>query len=49
MYTHITTLNEEQRIGELARMISGNQITEIARANAAEMLKLAHQEKKLDK
>lgn len=49
VYTHITTLNEEQRIGELARMISGNQITEIARANAAEMLKLAHQEKKLDK
>lgn len=49
VYTHITTLNEEERVGELARMISGNQITPIARANAAEMLELAHREKKLDK
>lgn len=40
-YTEIEKLDTEHRIRELARMISGDKITEIALANAKEMLHLA--------
>ncbi len=40
-YTDITTLDREQRKRELARIISGDNITETALKNAEEMLELA--------
>ena len=39
-FTEIQSLNEEQRVRELARIISGDHITEIALANAREMRQL---------
>ncbi len=39
-YTEVRTLDEADRIEELARIISGNYITELSRAGAAEMLQL---------
>ena len=41
-YTEIDALNGEGRVRELARMISGDKITELALANAREMLRLAN-------
>lgn len=41
-HTEIEPLNENGRVQELARMISGDKITDIALANAREMLRLAH-------
>ncbi len=37
-YTDITKLDDNQRIQELARIISGDQVTDLALANAEEML-----------
>lgn len=41
-YTQITSLDEAGRVQELARMISGDKITELTLANAREMLALAN-------
>lgn len=40
-YTHIRELDEEGRVQELARIISGDKVTETALANAREMLQAA--------
>ncbi len=40
-YTNIRPLSREERVDELARIVSGNQLSEAARANADEMLRLA--------
>ena len=40
-YTEIDALSGEGRMQELARMISGDKITELALANAREMLRMA--------
>jgi len=40
-YTSVRALEEQQRVQELARIISGDRITELALANAREMLQLA--------
>ncbi len=40
-FTRITSLSHEARVQELARMISGDKVTELALANAREMLALA--------
>lgn len=42
-FTHIRTLNAAQRVEELARIISGDNVTDLARANAKEMMQLALQ------
>ena len=39
-FTEIQSLDEEQRVRELARIISGDNLTELALANAREMLHL---------
>ncbi|MEO7623216.1 MAG: DNA repair protein RecN, partial [Gallionella sp.] len=39
--SHITALNGEQRVEEIARMLGGVQITETTRKHAAEMLATA--------
>lgn len=41
-YTEIQSLEHEQRVAELARMVSGDKITELTLANAREMLALHH-------
>ncbi len=41
-FTKVDLLNEEQRIREIARIVSGEDITETALSNAREMLTLAH-------
>ncbi len=40
--THVTELNKEQRLQELARMLGGIKITNQTKAHAAEMLTQAH-------
>ncbi|MDD3429586.1 MAG: DNA repair protein RecN, partial [Oscillospiraceae bacterium] len=40
-YTNITPLDEPQRVEELARIISGDKVTELSLANAKEMLFLS--------
>lgn len=40
-YTHVTRLSEQDRIEELARMLSGAELTETTRQAAEEMLRLA--------
>ena len=42
-FTRVDLLGEEQRVREIARIVSGEDITETALENAREMLKLAHQ------
>lgn len=42
-FTRIDLLDEEERIREIARIVSGDDITETALNNAREMLNLAHQ------
>jgi DNA repair protein RecN (Recombination protein N) len=42
-YTEIHPLNQAQRVEALARLISGDHVTELSRANAQEMLRLAQQ------
>lgn len=42
-YTRVDLLSEEERVREIARIVSGDDITETALNNAREMLKLAHQ------
>jgi DNA repair protein RecN (Recombination protein N) len=37
--SHIRRLSEEERVGQLARMLSGDQLTEAAIQNARELLK----------
>jgi DNA repair protein RecN (Recombination protein N) len=37
-YTHISPLDEAGRVEALARLISGDHVTELSRANAREML-----------
>lgn len=44
--TSVTLLDEQRRANELARMLSGSEVTEVALANATELLKLAHEVKK---
>lgn len=41
-FTRVKLLSEEQRVGEIARIISGEDLTETAMENAKEMLQLAH-------
>ncbi len=40
-YTRVTPLDKEGRVDALARLISGDHVTELSRANAQEMLELA--------
>lgn len=40
-YTHIKQLDEPQRVNELARIIAGDNVTPLAKANAEEMLRMA--------
>ena len=40
-YTNVTPLNDEGRANELARIIGGEQITELAVKTAEEMLEMA--------
>lgn len=40
--THVTILHPEERINELARMISGEEITKPSREHAKELLQMAH-------
>jgi DNA repair protein RecN (Recombination protein N) len=40
--TTVTTLNDESRVEELARMIGGRQLTELSRKHAEEFLERAH-------
>ncbi len=40
-YTHIKELDKQGRVEELARIISGDNITDTARANAKEMMEMA--------
>ncbi|MEG2286276.1 MAG: DNA repair protein RecN [Ruthenibacterium sp.] len=42
-YTQVHVLSGEGRVKELARMISGDRITDLALANAREMLEIHHQ------
>lgn len=42
-YTRVDLLSEEERVQEIARIVSGEDITETALNNAREMLSLAHQ------
>lgn len=42
-YTRVDLLSEEERVREIARIVSGDDITETALNNACEMLNLAHQ------
>ncbi len=48
-YTEIHPLDQEGRVNDLARIISGDQVTELSRANAREMLGLAESETLIDK
>ena len=43
-FTRVTPLDAEGRVDALARLISGEQVTDLARANAREMLQLAKEE-----
>ena len=45
-YTDVFSLNEEERVQELARMLSGDAITELSMRNAAELLERAASNKK---
>lgn len=45
-FTDVFNLNEEERVGELARMLSGDAITELSMQNAAELLERAAANKK---
>lgn len=45
-FTDVFNLDDEQRVGELARMISGDAITELSRQNASELLERAANLKK---
>lgn len=40
--THVTILKPAERINELARMISGEEITKLSREHAKELLQMAH-------
>ncbi len=42
-YTRVDLLSEEERVREIARIVSGENLTETALENAREMLNLAHQ------
>jgi DNA repair protein RecN (Recombination protein N) len=42
-YTEIHPLDQAQRVEALAHLISGDRVTELSRANAQEMLRLAQQ------
>ncbi len=45
-FTDVFNLSEEERVGELARMLSGDAITELSMQNAAELLERAAANKK---
>lgn len=45
-FTDVFSLSEEERVGELARMLSGDAITELSMQNAAELLERAAANKK---
>lgn len=45
--TSVAILNEEEKIKEIARMISGVEITDITKEHAKELLKLAHDQKNI--
>lgn len=44
-FTQIRELQEEEKVNELARIISGDAITELAKANAQEMMRIAEEKK----
>ena len=41
--TSVTVLNDQQRVDELARMLSGEKITQLTREHASELLRMAQQ------
>lgn len=41
--TSVTVLNQKQRVDELARMLSGEKITELTREHASELLRMAQE------
>lgn len=43
--TSVTPLTEKEKIGEISRMISGVEITDLTRQHAEELLHLAHEMK----
>ncbi|MEG1305491.1 MAG: DNA repair protein RecN, partial [Oscillospiraceae bacterium] len=43
-YTSISTLERTERVSELARIVSGDKITQTSLSNAAEMLELAEKD-----
>lgn len=43
--THVKTLNEEEKIKEIGRMIAGVEVTELTKQHAKELLKMAFQVK----
>ena len=43
--TQVTPLSDEERVREIARMASGDDVTEAALANAREMLAVAQKKK----
>ena len=45
-FTDVFSLTEEERVSELARMLSGDAITELSMQNAAELLERAAANKK---
>ena len=44
-YTTVSVLDREQRVRELARIISGDRMTDTALKNASEMLEMASEQK----
>lgn len=44
--TRVTTLTTDQRVNELARMLSGEKITQLTKEHAQELLEMAHPQKK---
>lgn len=42
--TMVTTLNDEQRINELARMLSGEKVTKLTKEHAQELLRMAQKD-----
>ena len=43
--TTVSTLNEQQRVEELARMLAGETVTELALEHAQELLEMAKEKK----
>lgn len=44
--TKVTALNTDQRVNELARMLSGEKVTKLTKEHASELLRMAHEDGK---